>query len=103
MANNAYQRSVKREREIVNEARKRGCIAARSAGSKSPVDCYIFCPDAKKVFLIQVKTEKGSSEYHDEVQSIHHDVTVVMILRKYTKNGKSKGRGKVRKPKSPNA
>ena len=60
MANNKYLRSVKRERELVNEARAAGHIAARSAGSKSPVDVWDWDPVNKVVIITQVKTKKGA-------------------------------------------
>lgn len=59
MPNLAYQRSVKRERELVNEYRSRGYYAARSAGSKSPWDVWAVNPTTGDVRLIQVKTHKG--------------------------------------------
>lgn len=59
MANNKYLRSTKRERELVNKARKAGMIACRSAGSHSPFDVWIVDHRDKVVRLIQVKTKKG--------------------------------------------
>ena len=59
MANNAYLRSAKREREQVNKYRSLGFIAARSAGSKSKVDVWAYHPDQKILKLIQIKTQKG--------------------------------------------
>ena len=59
MPNAKYIRSANKERELVNIARKDGAIAARSAGSHSPVDCWIFYPKEKEMRLIQVKTHKG--------------------------------------------
>lgn len=60
MPNNNYRRSRQKERDLVNEARAKGHIAARSAGSKSPVDVWIFDPLDRTVYMIQVKTKKGS-------------------------------------------
>lgn len=60
MTNNSYKRSVKRERQLVNEARDEGLIACRSAGSHSPFDVWIIDHAKKQVRLIQVKTTKGA-------------------------------------------
>lgn len=59
MPNNAYLRSVKRERELVNMYRKEGWYACRSAGSKSPWDVYSVNPKTGEVHLTQIKTKKG--------------------------------------------
>lgn len=60
MPNNKYLRSVKRERQLVNEARAKGLIAGRTAGSHSPVDVFVFDPKDGMIRLIQVKTKKGA-------------------------------------------
>ena len=60
MPNNRYLRSVGKERYLVNQYRKLGAIAARSAGSHSPIDVWIFHPKEAKVIMIQVKTKKGA-------------------------------------------
>lgn len=65
MPNNAYLRSVKRERELVNEFRAKGWMACRSAGSKSPYDVWAVNPKTGDVVLIQVKTEKGGRTRKD--------------------------------------
>ena len=83
MPNNSYKRSVKREREIVNDARKKGAIAARSAGSKSPVDVWEFYPGTNEVYLIQVKTEKGASIFFDTDRKVFKNCTVTMLTRRY--------------------
>ncbi len=84
MPNNSYLRSRRREQEIVADARKRGWIAARSAGSKSPVDCWLFDPMEKVLIMVQVKTKKGGrnrrivdkqiwTEVHAIDRWIHYD------------------------------
>lgn len=84
MANNKYQRSVKRERELVNEARAAGCLAARSAGSKSPIDVWSWDKANKTVTITQVKTKKGARskvvstvEMYDNVKLIYNWVEYV--------------------------
>ena len=59
MPNNAYQRSTKRERALVNRYRASGWISARSAGSKSEVDVWAVNKKTGEVHLNQIKTEKG--------------------------------------------
>lgn len=60
MPNNAYLRSTKRERELVNALRAEGFDACRSAGSHSPWDVWAFNPKNGDVVLIQVKTKKNA-------------------------------------------
>lgn len=57
--NLAYNRSVKREREIVNDFRSKGFVSARSAGSKSATDVWAFNPRTLELYMVQVKTKKG--------------------------------------------
>src|ERR1700675_5071419 len=59
MPNNAYLRSTKREREVMNEYRLRGFISARSAGSHSAVDVWAVSARDALVDIIQIKTNKG--------------------------------------------
>lgn len=59
MPNLAYERSTRRERELVNEYRRNGWDACRSAGSHSPWDVWAFNRKTKEVHLIQIKTKRG--------------------------------------------
>lgn len=54
-----YQRGYEIERKIVNEQRKRGYTAFRSAGSHSPIDVVYF--DGESIHLLQVKRVKKYS------------------------------------------
>lgn len=85
MPNNKYLRSTKRERQLVNEARAKGAIAARSAGSHSPVDVWSFYPGKNEVYLIQVKTEKGASVSVDKDKKVFKNCTVTMFTRSWEK------------------
>jgi Holliday junction resolvase len=58
MGNKSYQKGYRKEREIVNQARKEGFIALSSRGSHSPIDVVIVCPKQKIVKFIQVKNFK---------------------------------------------
>lgn len=83
MANKAYNRSAKRERETVNSLRKMGWIAARSAGSKSPIDVYAYHPVLKQLQLIQIKTKKGARGLIETVKWLHSDVVARFIWKSY--------------------
>lgn len=74
MPNNKYLRSTKRERQLVNQARAKGLISARSAGSHSPVDVWIFDPKKKIFKLIQVKTKKGARGFIEKNIIIYENV-----------------------------
>lgn len=77
MPNNKYLRSTKRERQLVNEARMKGCIAARSAGSHSAVDVWSFNPQDKIVRLWQVKTKKNGRMIIEKDKKVYDNVTVI--------------------------
>lgn len=83
MPNNAYERSVRRERELVNEYRKLGWDACRSAGSHSPWDVWAFDPVNKRVLLIQVKTKKGGRAVRLADMKLYLNVTVVTETHHY--------------------
>lgn len=53
--NKQYQKGRRKEYKIVNEAKERGCIAFRSAGSHSPIDVVIIDNPAHRITLIQSK------------------------------------------------
>jgi len=76
MPNLKYQRSAARERAAVNEARKRGCISARSAGSKSPIDVWVFDEAGALVQMIQIKTKKGRRKFKKRILREIKNVTV---------------------------
>jgi Holliday junction resolvase len=50
-----YEKGVRFERVLVNNAKKDGNLAFRSAGSHSPVDVFILDEDNKTIYLIQCK------------------------------------------------
>lgn len=77
MTNNSYKRSVKRERQLVNEARAEGLIACRSAGSHSPFDVWIVDHKRKEIRLIQVKTTKGARFTIVKDKKVYDSYTVI--------------------------
>lgn len=60
MPNRAYNRSVRRERELVNSLRANGWDACRSAGSKSPWDVWAVHRATGRCCVYQIKTKIGS-------------------------------------------
>lgn len=64
--NNAYKRSVRREREWVNKLRKEGYDACRSAGSHSEWDVWGVNWKTRHSIYIQIKTEKGARKERKE-------------------------------------
>lgn len=54
--NRNYQKGVRLERKIVNEARADGCISFRSAGSHSPFDVVIVDLKLRKIAFVQCKS-----------------------------------------------
>jgi len=60
MVNKNYEKGARFERKIVNEARAKGHIAARTAGSHSPVDIFIINSKKRLVRFIQAKKGKST-------------------------------------------
>lgn len=83
MPNESYDRSVRRERERVNYYREHGWWAARSAGSKSPIDVWAFDPVSGEVILEQIKTKKGSKTWRLKDQKEYKNVKVEFRLVSY--------------------
>ena len=59
MPNRNYEKGARFERKIVNEARAKGFIAARTAGSHSKID--IFTIDVKNKVVEFIQAKKGKS------------------------------------------
>lgn len=55
---NKYRKGADYERKIVNELRDAGFIAARSAGSKSPIDVWAINEKEREILLVQAKKGK---------------------------------------------
>lgn len=61
MPNKNYLKGVRLERKIVSDAKRRGCIAFRSAGSHSPIDVIIINPNKNSIKFIQCKSGKQAT------------------------------------------
>ncbi len=57
---NRYKKGRAKEQKIVKEARDKGLIAFRSAGSKSPIDCVTVDHELRIIELIQSKNPMPS-------------------------------------------
>ena len=57
-----YEKGVRFERKIVNEARREGNIAFRSAGSHSPIDVCIINKESKTIYFYQCKNTISSQK-----------------------------------------
>lgn len=69
MPNLAYNRGVRRERDLVNHYRSIGWDSFRSAGSHSPWDVVAYNPTTGEVVLYQLKSQKGGTVIVDKVLS----------------------------------
>lgn len=57
MPNKNYVKGVRKERQIVNQARADGLVAFRSAGSHSPIDVCIIDIMGRQINFIQCKPD----------------------------------------------
>jgi len=62
MSNPNYIKGIRKERKFVNDARAKGLIAFRSAGSHSPIDVCIIDVAARRIHFIQCKTDISDNE-----------------------------------------
>lgn len=67
MVNKNYQKGVRKERKIVNQARKLGYLSFRSAGSHSPIDVIIIDTKLKKIQLLQCKPNNITSNAREKI------------------------------------
>jgi len=78
MPNKYYNRSKRREQDLVREAKKDGKIGIRSAGSKSPIDVVIIDSRNAIIELIQVKTGQMSEK---QIEALYNEYG--MLTKKY--------------------
>jgi Holliday junction resolvase len=55
--NALYRKGVRKERLIVNNARAKGYISFRSAGSHSPIDVCIIDAENRNIYFVQCKSD----------------------------------------------
>lgn len=76
--NAAYEKGVRFERKLVNEARQQGHIAFRSAGSHSPIDVCIVDKQHKIIYLIQCKdTIANQNKLKQQFDNIEYTYRVI--------------------------
>ena len=74
MPNRNYIKGVRKERAIVNEARAKGLISLRSAGSHSPIDVVVIDKGRKIINLIQCKAGEFSPAQKVKLESMHWEL-----------------------------
>jgi len=67
--NKNYQKGVRKERKIVNEARDKGFISFRSAGSHSPIDVCIIDKKGKIIEFVQAKPKDMSQKLKEHIEA----------------------------------
>jgi Holliday junction resolvase len=69
-----HTKGIRKEQDIVKEARERGLLAFRSAGSHSPIDVCIIDKHQKKIFFIQCKPRDMSEKLKNRLEAEHADL-----------------------------
>jgi len=80
MPNKNYIKGRRKEYKVVNEAKAKGLISFRSAGSHSPIDVVIIDLGNKKIELIQCKPDDMSENkkflLEQEMQELNNTFNV---------------------------
>lgn len=72
MPNKHYMKGYRKERKVVNEARAKGHLAFRSAGSHSPVDVVDIWISRRRIKLIQCKSDELSENERNRLLKMWH-------------------------------
>ena len=90
--NKKYEKGVRFERKLVNEAKAQGKIAFRSAGSHSQIDVCIIDTNKKEIEFIQAKTGKAklTKKEEKELMDFSDKYIVKFSLRRGNANKKRK-------------
>ena len=67
MPNPNYVKGRKKEYAEMHEAKERGCLVIRSAGSHGPVDLVIVHPFAKIIEFVQCKPDDISEDAKNHI------------------------------------
>ena len=85
MPSRNYLKGIRKERKFVNEARKLGFIAFRSAGSHSPIDVCIIDLENRKIEFIQCKpdnySENSKLKLEEALMKLNHFFEVSFKVR----------------------
>jgi len=68
MPNKNYLKGVRKERKLVNEARERGLLSFRSAGSHSPIDVVIVDKEDRRITFVQCKPDSMSRNQRAKIE-----------------------------------
>lgn len=85
MPNRNYINGRQHEYRVLREAKARGCIALRSAGSHSPVDVVIIDTFNRKITLVQCKPasmpDRQMREIEEQYKELNGSFEVVYEVR----------------------
>ena len=82
---NKYKKGADFERDVVNEARAKGFIAFRSAGSHSPIDVCIIDIKNKAIYFHQCKAGRYAHRPKKKIDEQFKDLNGVFNVRFWTK------------------
>jgi Holliday junction resolvase len=74
MPNKNYIKGRRKEYKVVNEAKAKGCLAFRSAGSHSPIDVAIISPIEGRIWLVQCKSDNMPESEKKRLERTHKDL-----------------------------
>lgn len=77
MPNANYVKGRRQEYKLVNQAKKMGCVAFRSAGSHSPIDVVAIDTAQKRISLIQAKPDTMSENAKNKLKEENIDLNGV--------------------------
>jgi Holliday junction resolvase len=74
MSNKQYVKGRRKEYKVVNQAKAKGQLAFRSAGSHSPVDVVIIDSHSKVIHLVQCKPDSMTNTAKDKIYQENMDL-----------------------------
>ena len=75
MPNKRYVKGRRKEYKVMNEARDKGCVALRSAGSHSPIDVVVVDTEHRVIRLIQCKPYTMVGSQKDKLYRLYGALT----------------------------
>ena len=82
MKNKHYVKGRKKEYKVVNEARDKGQLAYRTAGSHGPFDVIVIDSHSKVIHLVQCKPDSMTSTAKDKLyqENMHLEGTYLVYF-----------------------
>ena len=74
MPNKNYIKGVRKERKVVNQAKEKGLLAFRSAGSHSPIDVVVIDKKLREIYLIQCKPDSMSEKAKERLEDKYYEL-----------------------------